>query len=86
MVELGNRRVSLVRHLVDGREVLVATSTRPFPMPADARPLSREQGAPWLARRGDLGLACLSRPTHMLVVGPLSAERLVEIGRQLGPR
>ncbi len=85
MVELGNRRVSLVRHLVDGREVLVAASTRAFPMPADARPLGREQGAPWLASRGDLGLACLSRPTHMLLVGPLPAERLVEIGRQLRP-
>jgi hypothetical protein len=77
--------VSLVRHVVDGREVLVATSDRPFPMPADARPLSRERGAPWLARRGDLGLACLSRPTHRLLVGHLPPERLVEIGRQLGP-
>lgn len=41
--------------------------------------------APWLAMRGDMGVACLSRPTHMLLVGHLPAERLVEIGRQLGP-
>jgi anti-sigma factor RsiW len=82
MLELGSRTVSLVRHLVDGREVLVATSDRPFSMPDDARPLGREQDAPWLAKRGDIGLACLSRPSHMLVVGPLPAERLVELGRQ----
>lgn len=84
-LELGDRRVSLVRHLVDGREVLVATSDRAFSMPADARPLGREQDSPWLARRGEMGVACLSRPTHMLLVGPLPAERLVEIGRSLGP-
>ncbi|HEV8627647.1 MAG TPA: anti-sigma factor [Acidimicrobiia bacterium] len=82
MLELGSRTVSLVRHLVDGREVLVATSDRPFSMPDDARRLGREQDAPWLAKRGDIGLACLSRPSHMLVVGPLPAERLVELGRQ----
>jgi hypothetical protein len=85
MLELGNQRVSLVRHLIDGREVLVATSDRAFPMPADARPLGREPDAPWLARRGDIGIACLSQPTHRLLVGPLPADRLVEIGRQLGP-
>lgn len=83
ILELGDRTVSLVRHLVDGREVLVATSDRPFSMPDDARPLGREQDAPWLANRGDIGLACLSRHTHMLIVGPLPAARLVEIGRQL---
>jgi len=85
MLEVGDRKVSLVRHLVDGHEVIVATSDRAFPMPADARPLGRERNAPWLARRGDIGVACLSRPSHMLLVGPLPAERLVEIGRQLGP-
>lgn len=83
-VELGDRRVSLVRHLVDGREVLVATSDRAFSMPADARPVGGEQDSPWLARRGEIGVACLSRPVHMLLVGPLPAERLVEIGRSLG--
>ncbi len=82
MLELGNQRVSLAHHLVDGREVLVATSDRAFPMPADARPLGPEPDAPWLARRGDLGIACLGRPTHRLIVGPLHAERLVEIARQ----
>jgi hypothetical protein len=85
MLELGGQKVWLARHLVDGREVLVATSDRAFPMPADARPLGRERGAPWLAMRGDTGIACLSRPTHMLLAGHLPAERLVEIGRQLGP-
>lgn len=84
MLELGNQTVALARYLVDGREVLVATSDRAFAMPVDARPLGREPDAPWLARRGDLGIACLSRPTHRLIVGPLAAERLVEIGRR-GP-
>lgn len=83
MLELGDHRVSLVRHLVDGREVFVATSDRAFSMPADARPLGRERAAPMLAKRGDIGIVCFSRPVHMLVAGPLPAERLVEIGRQL---
>lgn len=82
-LELGDQEVWLDRHLVDGREVVVATSDRAFPMPADARPLGAGRGAPWLARRGDLGIACLSRPAHMLLVGDLPAEQLVEIGRQL---
>lgn len=84
-LELGDQKVWLARHLVDGREVLVATSDRAFPMPADAHPLGRERGAPWLAKRGDMSLACFSRPAHMLLVGHLPAERLVEIGRQLSP-
>jgi anti-sigma factor RsiW len=37
-------------------------------------------------RRGDLSLACLSRPRHMLLVGDLPAERLVEFGHQLAAR
>jgi hypothetical protein len=85
MLELGHQTVRLVRHLIDGREVLVATSDRAFPMPPDARPQGREPDSPWLARRGDIGVACLSHPTHRLLVGPLPAERLVEIGRQLPP-
>jgi anti-sigma factor RsiW len=85
MLELGDQKVWLARHLFDGREVLVATSDRAFPMPADARSLGTERDAPWRAMRGDLGVACLSQPTHMLLVGHLPAERLVDIGRQLGP-
>lgn len=85
MVELGDQKVWLERLLVDGREVLVATSDRAFPMPADARPLGREPDAPWRAMRGDLSIACVSRPAHRLLVGHLPAERLVELGRQLGP-
>jgi hypothetical protein len=84
-LELGDQRVSLVRRIVDGREVLIASSDRAFAMPADARRVSRERDAPWLARRGDLSVACLSRPTHMLVVGPLPGERLIEIARQVRP-
>lgn len=83
MLELGDRQVWLARQFIDGREVLVATSERAFPMPADARPLGEEPHAPWLARRGVIGLACLSRPTHRLLVGPLPADRLLEIGRRL---
>jgi hypothetical protein len=86
MVKLGDQNVWLARHLVAGREVLVATSDDVFPMPSDARPVSSERGAPWLAQRGDMGLACLSRPRDMLIVGDLPAERLVEFGHQLAAR
>lgn len=85
LVEIGDRRVWLARHLIDGHEVLVATSQDAFPMPSDARPLGDGRDAPWLARRGHLAVACVSRPAHRLLVGPLPAERLAELGRQLGP-
>ncbi|MGH9009945.1 MAG: hypothetical protein ACRDYF_08895, partial [Acidimicrobiia bacterium] len=84
-LQLGDQTVSLVRRIVDGREVIIAISDRAFAMPADARPASREPHAPWLARRGNLSVACLSRPTHMLLVGALPAQRLVEVGHQLQP-
>lgn len=86
ILELGRQKVRLARHQVDGREVLVASSDQAFPMPGDARSLGEERGAPWLAQRGALALACLSQPTHLLLVGPLPAERLVELGRELAPR
>lgn len=85
-LELGGQKVRLARHLVDGREVLVATSDRAFHMPADAHPLRAGPGVPWLARRGDVGLACFSRPVHMLIAGRLPAERLAQIGPLLFPR
>lgn len=83
LVDVGGREVSLTRYRVDGREVLIAASDRAFPMPGDARPVSDERDAPWLAIRGDVNLACLSRPSHRLVVGALPPERLLEIGRRL---
>jgi hypothetical protein len=84
-LQLGDQTVSLVRQIVDGREVLVAMSDRAFSMPADARPASADRNGPWLAKRGVLTIACLSRPTHMLLVGTLPPERLVEVGRKLMP-
>ena len=84
-LELADQKVWLARHLVDGQEVLVATSDRTFQMPADANRLGREAGTPWRVTRGDVSVACVSRPAHRLVVGHLPAERLLEIGRQLGP-
>lgn len=83
-LELGDHKVALIRRLVDGREVLVAISDRAFSMPADARPLGRERDTPLLAKRGDITIACLSQPTHMLLAGPLPPERLVDIGRWVG--
>lgn len=84
-LELADQRVSLLRRIVDGRPVLIAISDRAFVMPADARPVSGERHAPLLARRGDMSIACLSRPAHMLVVGPLAAERLIDIAREVEP-
>jgi hypothetical protein len=46
---------------------------------------SADRNGPWLAKRGVLSIACLSRPTHMLLVGALPPERLVEVARQLVP-
>ena len=84
-LELADQKVWLARHLVDGQEVLVATSDRTFQMPTDANRPGGRAGTPWRVTRGDVSVACLSRPAHRLVVGHLPAERLLEIGRQLGP-
>ena len=83
ILELADQRVRLLRRIVDGRPVLIAISDRPFAMPDDARPVSGESDDPWLARRGDMSIACLSRPADILVVGPLAAQRLIDIGRQV---
>lgn len=84
-LQLGDQKVLLVRRILDGREVLVAMSDRAFSMPADARLAGADRNGPLLAKRGTLSIACLSRPTHMLLVGALPPERLVEVGRQFVP-
>jgi hypothetical protein len=69
-----------VHHLhLDGRDVVVAVSTRHFPMPMRAQPLTAGEDAPWLATRGPLGLACFTRPVPMLLAGRMPAERLARL-------
>jgi anti-sigma factor RsiW len=82
---LGDQTVSLVRRMVDGRDVFIAISGRAFAMPADGRRVGQEADAPWLAKRGGLSVACLSEPMNILLVGALSPDRLLEVGRQLEP-
>jgi len=80
---IDGQRVELTRDVLDGRVVTVGRSAAPVAMPAGARALGEEAGAPWVALRGSMTVVCLSSPENLLVVGGLPAERLVSWARQL---
>jgi hypothetical protein len=82
-LQVGGQRVSVGRYEIDGHDLLVATSDLPFPMPAGARALAAGEDAPWVARRGELGVACFSRPVHLLVAGRLSPDEVAALGARL---
>jgi anti-sigma factor RsiW len=82
-LEAGGQRFSLARYQVEGHDLLVATSALAFPMPAGARALAAGEDAPWVARRGDLGVACFSRPVHLLVAGRLPPDDIAALAARL---
>lgn len=82
-LEVGGQRVSIARYQIDGHDLLVATSDRAFPMPTGSRALAAGDDAPWVARRGALGVACFSRPVHLLVAGRLSPDEVAALGARL---
>lgn len=81
--EVGGHQFSLARYQIEGHDLVVATSARPFPMPAGARALAAGEDAPWVARRGDLGVACFSRPVPLLVAGRLPPDEVAALGARL---
>ena len=82
-LDVAGQRFDLARYRVEGHDLLVATSTRPFPMPMGARALAAGEDAPWVARRGDLGVACFSRPVHLLVAGRLPPDDVAALAARL---
>ena len=69
---------------VDGHDVVLARSDRPFPMPEGAIALTDDPHSPWLARRGDVSLFCFSQPAPMLLAGRAPPETLAAVAAALG--
>lgn len=69
----------LARQRVAGHELVMATSPRPFPMMVGARMLGTGPQASWVARRGELAIACVAWPVPMLIAGRLPVERLAAL-------
>jgi hypothetical protein len=76
--------IFVTRLAVDGRDVVLARSERPFPMPDGAVALTDDPQSPWLARRGDVSLFCFSHPAPMLLAGRAPPETLAEVAAVLG--
>lgn len=76
--------VVITRLHVNGREVVLARSDRPFPMPEGAIALADDPHSPWLARRGEVNLLCYSHPSPMLLAGQASPATLTQVAAALG--
>ena len=81
-VTVGGQRIVLRTWRLGGAEAVVATSGRPFPMPAGARGVPG-RGMAWSARLGRLGLFCLNGRTSELVAAPVPAAELAVLAARL---
>jgi hypothetical protein len=84
MLIAGHQRMRVDHYQSGGRDIVVAESVTPFPMPPAGRPVAKGSDAPWAATRGDLRLLCFSHPRHLLMVSRLSAAELLGAARELG--
>lgn len=78
------RGVRITRLNVGGRDVVLARSDDPFPMPAGAIALADDPNSPWLAKRGEVNLLCFSHPDPILLAGRASPETLTQVAVALG--
>lgn len=74
----------VTRLSVDGRDVILARSDRPFPMPEGAVAVADDPRSPWLARRGEVSLLCFSDPAPVLLAGRAPPETLTDVAIALG--
>lgn len=77
-------RLRITRLNVNGRDVVLARSDDPFPMPDGAIALADDPHSPWLAQRGDVSLLCFSRPAPILLAGRASPQTLTEVAVAMG--
>ena len=77
------QEIEVARYRVEGHDLVVASADRDFPMPAGARALAAGEHAPWVTRRGELGVACFSRPVPLLVAGRLAPDRVAELATRI---
>lgn len=78
------RGVRITRLNVGGRDVVLARSDDPFPMPDGAIALADDPHSPWLAQRGAVSLLCFSHPDPILLAGQASPETLTKVAVALG--
>lgn len=76
--------VQITRLTVGGRDVVLARSDQPFPMPDGAIALADDPHSPWLAQRGAVSLLCFSHPDAILLAGRASPETLTQVAVALG--
>jgi hypothetical protein len=81
-VTAGGQRIVLRTWRLGSTEVVVAVSSRRFPMPARAHGVP-DRGMAWSARLGRLGLYCLNGPTSELVAAPVPSAELAALAARL---
>jgi predicted anti-sigma-YlaC factor YlaD len=79
-VRLGGQDVELQRYPVAGNTVLVATSTRAFPTPADARTPS-DAAMAWTITRNTIIMYCPH--SQVLLAGPVPTNALITLATRL---
>ncbi len=78
----GGQRIVVRTWRLDGTEVVVAVSARPFSMPMEAQAASG-RGMAWSARLGKLGLYCVNGRTSELVAAPVPDAELAALAARL---
>ena len=63
----------------DGHPVVIAESSRRFPMPSDATPAATSTPDLWLVQRDGINVVCQNGPTSRLIASTLPAAQLVEL-------
>ena len=86
--DIGGQRISVRAYRVDKVMTLVATSDRPFPMPANSHLVAGSSSTAWMATRGSLALYCVNRPAgddhhSMFLVAAMPMTRLPEVAARL---
>jgi hypothetical protein len=86
--DIGGQTISVRAYRVDKVMTLVATSNRPFPMPANSHLVSGSSSTAWMATRGSLALYCVNRPAgdddhSMFLVAAMPMTRLPEVAAHL---
>lgn len=65
--------------LVDGQAVVVAESSRPFPMPSDGSAVQTSTPDVWLVQRDGVNVVCQNGPTSRVVASSLPPAQLVDL-------
>ncbi len=86
--DFAGQAVTVRSYRVEGDIVLVATSARPFPMPATSHVLSGSSPAAWMAAEGRLAMYGVNQPagrrgTSMFLVAAMPMAKLPEVAARL---